>query len=572
VPRETEVGATDSPSARTSGADAVALRTAVSILLLAMAVPVFFLFLGANSIWDANEAFYVETPRQMLLSGDVVNPTFNGLPRFNKPVLSYWIVAGLYRAFGESVTVERVGIATGAMGILFATFLVGRALSGTSTGALAALCLATSPWVVWSARRIFIDVYLTLFMALALACFVQAEREPGHRRLYLLLGYIAIGLGVLTKGPVALVLPALVCLAWLGVERRLQDLARLQIGAGALLVLVIVVPWYAIVYLQHGWTYITRFLIDENLGRYTTSMAPGTRNVLFYLPVLFGGFFPWGPLLIVPLIATARAWWRRPAEDTDRPDPAIRRLLWLWIVIIVAVFSFSRTKEDLYILPVAPAVAALVADALVGGGARHSRALGAMFLVVAGLCVALAAGLYSLFGPGAGFYALSGAVSFAAVLAASGLAALTLWLRRQRAIAVFALAAGFIVLNYLFVARVLPGLERFKPVPSFARLLAARAAPDGSLGAYHMGLPSLVYYARRPVREIGSMDEATTFLQAGHEAWLVTGADEWRAIHERRSDLCVADRGVLFDAKFDRVVTHTPPPDVLLVTNQCGRR
>ena len=74
--------------------------------LLLLALPVFFLFLGANAIWDANEAFYVETPRQMVQSGDYVNPSFNGLPRFNKPVLSYWIVAGLYKLFGISVEVE----------------------------------------------------------------------------------------------------------------------------------------------------------------------------------------------------------------------------------------------------------------------------------------------------------------------------------------------------------------------------------------------------------------------------------------------------------------------------------
>ena len=85
-------------------------------ILLALAVPVFFLFLGANSVWDTNEAFYVETPRQMVRSGDYINPTFNAAPRFNKPVLSYWIVAGLYRAFGDSVAVERVGIAIGAVG------------------------------------------------------------------------------------------------------------------------------------------------------------------------------------------------------------------------------------------------------------------------------------------------------------------------------------------------------------------------------------------------------------------------------------------------------------------------
>src|SRR5688572_33195481 len=83
-------------------------------LLLIPAVALLFLGLGANTFWDANEAFYVDTPRQMVRSGDYLNPVFNGAPRMNKPVLSYWVVAGLYHLFGTSVTVERFGIALGA--------------------------------------------------------------------------------------------------------------------------------------------------------------------------------------------------------------------------------------------------------------------------------------------------------------------------------------------------------------------------------------------------------------------------------------------------------------------------
>src|SRR6478736_6575540 len=145
--------------------------------LLVLALPVFFLFLGANAIWDANEAFYVETPRQMVQSGDYVNPSFNGLPRFNKPVLSYWIVAGLYKVFGVSVAVQRLGIAVGALLIIAAAFVIGGIRdqgsgiedqgSGIRDSSLwAAAGLAATPRLLMFARRIFIDVWLTAFMAL----------------------------------------------------------------------------------------------------------------------------------------------------------------------------------------------------------------------------------------------------------------------------------------------------------------------------------------------------------------------------------------------------------------------
>src|SRR5262249_60282300 len=94
---------------------ASAFRRNVLWLLLALGLAVYFVSLGNSAIWDANEAYYVETPREMLEAHDLVNPAFNYEPRFNKPVLSYWIVAALYRAFGVSVAVQRFGIPLGAL-------------------------------------------------------------------------------------------------------------------------------------------------------------------------------------------------------------------------------------------------------------------------------------------------------------------------------------------------------------------------------------------------------------------------------------------------------------------------
>ena len=90
------------------------------------ACAVYFVALGNSAIWDANEAFYVETPREMLEANDFLNPTFNYLPRFNKPVLSYWIVAAVYQAVGVSVTAQRFAIALGAMIIIACAFVLGR--------------------------------------------------------------------------------------------------------------------------------------------------------------------------------------------------------------------------------------------------------------------------------------------------------------------------------------------------------------------------------------------------------------------------------------------------------------
>src|SRR3954452_3761903 len=107
-------------------------KTLVGLLLAAIAV--YFVALGNSAIWDANEAFYVETPREMIEAQAFVNPTFNYEPRLNKPVLSYWIVAGLYKAFGVSVAVQRFGIALGALIIIACAFVLGRTTQDSRSG------------------------------------------------------------------------------------------------------------------------------------------------------------------------------------------------------------------------------------------------------------------------------------------------------------------------------------------------------------------------------------------------------------------------------------------------------
>ena len=201
------------------------------VLLVAAAAP-YFVNLGVSSIWDANEAFYAQTPREMIEAGDYVTPSFNFQLRMNKPVMSYWNVAVSYRLFGISEWSERLPIAIGGLVVIGIAFALGRLLNGTMAGLLSALVLATSPRLLLLARRIIIDVHITMWMGLILLCFALSETRP-HRRLYLCLMYVAAGLGVLTKGPVAVFLPALVFLVYLASQKRLGDLRTMMLPAGA---------------------------------------------------------------------------------------------------------------------------------------------------------------------------------------------------------------------------------------------------------------------------------------------------------------------------------------------------
>ena len=572
-------------------------RLALFLLLAASILP-YFIDLNGSSIWDANEAFYVETPREMIESGDFVSPTFNYQPRLNKPVLSYWIVAGFYKVFGVSVGVQRLPIALAAVTMIFTAFLLARAGSepprahqsrSTATeGALwAAAGLAVAPRLMMFGRRIFIDIYISMFMGLTLLCFALAERYPSRRRLFLLLMYAAVGLGVLTKGPVAAALPALVFAIYLAVHGELKRVRHMMIPAGLLVVLAIAVPWYAALYHRYGWTYITSFLVGENFARYTEGLGVETRRGFsFYIPVVFSDSFPWS----LCLFGAAGLWlsdWRasRRRKDTAGdvagivPDQAqlalrVRTLLWLWVLGTVGFFTFSAAKQDLYIFPIVPAVAALgglyIARETASGSVAAPRSLRltaaaiGLFLSVAGV------GTLYIFQTAGKVYALDGAAFVGAAAAAGGMVAFALALANRSRAALAAVLLSLVTLNWAFVIRVLPSFERYKPVPPLSAAISQRLREGDIVAHYNVALPSMVYYLRRHIEILFEQDPFLQLLRGDRTVFAVLSASDYAQLEPIAGvDTCVLDRRPTVNIKLKAVLARDPLPEVLLITNRC---
>ena len=555
------------------------------LALLVLGVAVYFVSLGNSAIWDANEAYYVETPREMLEAHDLINPSFNYMPRFNKPVLSYWIVAGLYKAFGVSVGVQRFGIAIGALIIIACAFvLAGIRDSRTSaigdrvtavgyrTSALfAAAGLAAAPRLLMFARRIFIDIWLTAFMALTLTFFALSEAYPERRRLYLLLMYASIGLGVLTKGPVAIALPGMAFALYLLVRRELPRVREMMLPAGILVIAAIVIPWYAALYHEHGWTYIRSFLINENVERFTSGLGVRQhRPPWFYLPVVLSDSFPWS--LLLPF-AGVLAWKSRTlARRSGGEGGRLEMLLWCWIVAIVGFFSLGVGKQDLYIFPIVPAVAALGGLAIERGLADASRRIWlSSTLAVGGALLGIAGGaVLFLFLAAGRVYALDSALLIGLIGLVGGVSTLVLAVLRRPAHAALALLAAMIAVNWSFVVRVLPEFERYKAVPAFSEFLAARLQPDDVVAHYQVSLPSMSFYLHRHVEQIFDDPKFVDTVLSPAHVYAVLSDDDYAALKPRiGARTCILDRRPTFDVKLKRVLARQPLPELLLISNQC---
>lgn len=552
---------------------------AVFSALLAAALCPYFIDLDGSAIWDANEAFYVETPREMMERGDYVYPTFNYEPRVNKPVLSYWIVAGFYHVLGISPGVQRIPIAIGGLVLVAVAFLLARAAAPPGVASMAAwwaaLGLAVSPRLLMFSRRIFIDIYIAMFMALTLLFFALAERFPARRRLFLLLMYVSVGLGVLTKGPVAVVLPGLVFAIYLVVHRELGRVRDMMLPAGAAVVLAIVVPWYAALYQRAGWAPIVQFVIGENFDRYAHGVGVNAdhRGVFWYLPVVFSDAFPWS-FLLVP---AATMWLRdRRAGDPADAGARIRTLLWSWILAIVGFFSLSAGKQDLYIFPIVPAVAALAGIAIARVVSRPPGAAGLTGArpAVGGIGVVLlviGAGFFALFHGPYAVYVLDGSAAIGVLAVAGGVVTILLAARDRVAPALLVAAAALVAAMWVFVIRVLPSFEAYKPVPALAATLEKRAQPGDLIVTYNVALPSLVYYLRRHVDVFYDHEPVLELLRAGKPLYVMMTSDDYAQIIEPAAGgaLCRVTSQPTFDVKLRNVLARQRLPEVLLLTNKC---
>jgi 4-amino-4-deoxy-L-arabinose transferase-like glycosyltransferase len=535
-------------------------RHKILAALLAFAVVPYFLNLGVSSIWDANEAFYAQTPREMIEAGDYVTPSFNFQLRMNKPVLSYWNVAASYHLFGISEWSERLPIAVGGVVVIGTAFVLGRLLGGTLAGLFAALVLATSPRLMLLARRIIIDIHITMWTGLILVFFALAEVRPERRRLYLCLMYIAAGFGVLTKGPVAVFLPALAFLIYLISQKRVADVRHMMLPAGALISLSIVVPWYYFLYREHGWEYIGAFIVGENLGRYAEPIGAQTRGVLFYIPVMLADLFPWS--LLIPV----SVWWAL----RDAHHHRIARLLVVWIGAIVVFFSLSGTKEDLYILPIVPAEAALIGAmvAMAVEGSVRRRPVDWFAGATAMLLAGAGAAIVWTFAV-ARRYSLDGAVVIGAVALLGGLAAVVLVVRRNLFASSVTTAASAALIVWCVVLCTLPDFERYKPVKPFSDVIRARASVGAIVGSYKFSLPSMVFYLHRPVMEVVLPDHLRAVFHSSSDVYFIMAEDEYNGIKERLPVATyVLARQQMFDLKPRNFLDGSELPQFVLVSNR----
>jgi 4-amino-4-deoxy-L-arabinose transferase-like glycosyltransferase len=349
---------TQAKATETAGSIAEVHRITLPLLLLAALT--FFAGLGRGAITDSDEAFYAESSREMVTSGDWITPYYNYEPRFQKPVLYYWLTSATYLIVGATEMGARLWAAMAGVGLVLVTAAAGRRWYDESTGLLAGAIVATNFGYFSIGRMALPDLPLTFCITLAIwAALVSTLEQERSPRKFVILAALGLGLGFLMKGPVGLIIPLLVIVPVLAIERRSIALTPSDIVLGFVIMVAVAVPWYVVMWFTHGNAYLQSFFVGDNFERFATDRFNDPRPWWFYLPVVAGGLLPWAPLLLVWLGPLTQFLRRR--RDVGTID---LRLL-LWALLPLAFYSISVGKQPRYVLPVLPPLAILLASSIV---------------------------------------------------------------------------------------------------------------------------------------------------------------------------------------------------------------
>jgi 4-amino-4-deoxy-L-arabinose transferase-like glycosyltransferase len=492
---------------------------AYAAILAVLGLLAYLPWLGSFGPLDPTDSFFLESAREMVETGKYLLPLNNYEPWLDKPILFFWMVCGFYKAFGVSPFIGRLPAALSAIATALCIFYGCRGLVFQPTAFLAGLVFLSLPLVSIGSHICLTDTTLTLLITATTLFLWKGLVREDKRCLFV--GYLAAGLGLLCKGPIAPILSAIVILPALLVgTRSIKATVRLCLSAkpiqGLLLVALIAVPWYVAAGFATEGKFLQKFFIEQNFGRMV-----GTVNHqqpwYFYIPVFFGGFAPW---CLLPLFSGGLV-----KDAVNRLGingrSGLYRLSLLWFVAIVFMFTCIKTKLPWYIIPACPGFAIMSAIQIEQlATLAKSRALlvvqGAMLIaltvivLIQGKLSSYLKGIVSDHWPVAAIVFLWLVIGFVVLQFA----------RRQSPesriwFASLSTASALLFGCAFFVPGALQAMYNHKQV-GFNRLVELTRHDDASVAIFMAEEPTMPYILHKPVSRLQEEEECATFTLSRH--------------------------------------------------------
>lgn len=329
-----------------------------SYLIFALISLLYFYNFHVNDIWTPNESFYAEAVREMFESGNFVDIKYNYEPRYNKPPLTYWVIAASSAIFGLNEFGIRLPIVLMALGSIWLTYLLGKRMYGQSGGFYAMIIMALGLQLLAVKQYASPEVPLTYFFTLTMYWFYRGYEDRSTK--YLILSYIALGLTVLTKGfPYIIVLGGIVGFYillknWGQWKQLWRDIVFLKLPLGILIIGVIGLSWVIFMYVKDGQEFWDIYY-TETFGRALQKKSNGMKP-FFYVGVLSWTIIPYSLTFFYSIV-----YWIMNRKESKKVLFPIA-----WITVMFVIFTVSKGKIPTYIIQAHPALALMIVPMFIG--------------------------------------------------------------------------------------------------------------------------------------------------------------------------------------------------------------
>ncbi len=344
------------------------------LIVLVSGIIIFFLGLGTTGLVDETPPLFASAARAMSESGDWLTPKVNGIFRFDKPPLIYWLM-GFFYSLPKNEIWDSFGTLSArlpsALGSLFLMLIIGDTLfcwpqksdRQFLTPIVASLAFALSPLIIIWSRTAVSDALLTGTLGISLLLFWRRMASDNNDQC--ISAWVFLGFAILTKGPVAFVLAAFTLTSFLFSQKDWETLfCKINPKKGFLITFLISAPWYVLELIKEGKPFWDNFFSYHNFQRYTSVVNNHAEPFWFFLFIMILASLPFTPFLFHGIFKSFKDFFKS-RKNSYKSSETLYTYSLCWLFSVLIFFSISATKLPSYWLPAIPAAALLISNSFI---------------------------------------------------------------------------------------------------------------------------------------------------------------------------------------------------------------
>ncbi len=493
-------------------------------------------FIGLYPIYILDEARNAEAAREMYVTGNYVVPFFNGELRTDKPPLHYYFMCFGYQLFGINAFGARFFSGVFGAFTLLMGFVHTKKWIGRDEAAITTTLLLSSLFFVQEFHLAVPDPYLIFFITASLFCFFEFYQSRKYK--WLLFAYGSIGLGLLTKGPIAMAIPGMTMVAFLALKQdfKLKTIFSFRPILGILLALSIALPWYYLVHVATEGAWTEGFFLNHNINRFHSGKE-GHGGIFLVTPLfVLLGLLPFSVVIVQSFM---NGWKNRTTND-------LLLFAFASASVTLVFFSIASTKLPNYPMPCYPFVAILLAVYLkqIQNQKILSRALKWSLVFLIFLSMALPVAGFLALSLETQFYEVRWVSLFLLIVTVGGISCWVYYKRGDLKKSFLSIAFSWILMGLTLFGVIYPVLTRQSPVYLASKIVGK----NDNVVVFQRFDSAFPINFNRTFLVVQTLKEVEEYLNEHPDAYLLTNTRDKESLKRMKDDYkLVLEQKALFE-------------------------